>query len=143
MECVYILIEADSHMNCYNAAEAACAKGHLGIVQLLVEHQPHIIDMASSRRTPCLLHAAILASGRLRKLDVLSFLLEKGVSPNTHPPDSACALATALLVNGAIAKEMIQLLIKAGADVNKLQPSTSMPCKPICAANHPKTCLSC
>ena len=115
-------------MNCYNATEAACAKGRLHIVKFLVEHQPQIIELASSGGEPCLLRAGILCARR-GKLDVLSFLLEKGLSPNINPPGSACALAVALKQEDAFAfnrLEVIRMLLKAGADVNKLVENPSL-----------------
>jgi len=119
-ECVSILLEAEPQINCYNATEAACAKGHLPIVKFLVEHQPQIIELASSGVDPCLLQAAIHYSTQ-GKLDVLSFLLAKGVSPNTHPPGSACPLASVLREGGKTHQlQMITLLLKAGASVNDL-----------------------
>jgi len=129
MECVQILLAVEPQMNCYYATEAACSNGHHGIVQLLVEHQPQIIELASVGADPCLLQAAIKGSAQQDKEDVLSFLLEKGVSPNVHPPGSACALATALLQEGAVHFDrlgVIQKLIKAGADVNKLEENPSL-----------------
>jgi len=131
--CVRILLAADPQINCYRAAEAACNKGYLPIVKLLVEHQPQIIEVASSGETPCLLQCA-----RLGNDDVLSFLLEKGVNPNTHPPGSACALATALLQGDSFGCNfdrlgVIQKLICAGADVNELVENPSLQSFLLCA----------
>jgi len=119
-------------MNCYKAIEGACSRGHLSVIKLLVEHQPQIIELASSGASPCLLHAAILCARR-GKLDVLSFLLEKGVDPNAHPPESACPLATALKEDERVAYDryrVLEILLKAGADVNnslKLRSSNLLP----------------
>jgi len=128
MECVRILLEAAPQLDCYkNAAETACTRGNLALVQLLVEHQPRIIELASSGVHPCLLHAAI-ASARRGKEDVLSFLLEKGVNPNSYPLGSACPLAGTFLQIDAVPcnrLELIQKLLKAGADVNKLVENPS------------------
>jgi len=118
-------------MNCYYATEIACNKGYLPIIKMLVEFQPQIIEQASSGASPCLLQAAIWCAARFGNEDVLSFLLEKGVSPNTHPPGSACPLATALLQGDSFGCNfdrlgVIQKLIRAGADVNKLVENPSL-----------------
>jgi len=122
MACVLILLEADPEMNCYKATDVACKNGHFSIVKLLVEHQPQIIGLASSGASPCLLGAAAYGAVSHQQLEMLSFLLEKGVNPNAHPSGSSCPLAMALImpVSAASLLGVIQLLIRAGADVNKL-----------------------
>jgi len=143
MKCVRILLEVDPQMNCYNAADAACSKGHLDIIKFLVEHQPQIILAASSGTAERGLLQAAIKCDKKAKLAVLSYLLEKGLSPNMlHPPDYACPLALVLSQEGtglfnwlssAWTLDVVNLLLRAGADVSKLVEFPSKTSPSFCA----------
>ena len=144
MECVRILLEVDPQMNCYNAADAACTQGHLDIIKLLVEHQPQIIDLAASGTAERGLLQAAIECDKPEKLPVLSYLLDKGLSPNMlHPPDYTCPLGLVLSQEGTCLQnwlscavwtlDVVKLLLKAGADVSKLVEFPSKASPSFCA----------
>jgi len=126
LESIQLILEAYPNLNCSPAASLACERGCLPILGFLLDHQPQILEdqeEAIGGQTP-LLVTAIYGY----RIDVLEFLLAKGISPNTNPPNHQCPLGAALSLRRDV-PTILQMLLKAGADVNKLMefPSSQYP----------------
>ncbi|KAL2842090.1 ankyrin repeat-containing domain protein [Aspergillus pseudodeflectus] len=100
---------SDSISGC--ALQRASAGGHMGVVELLLAHGANV-DLHDG-----LLHCPLLAAAGTRKYDIVRFLLAHGADPNPGPDAPATPLEE-VLQSAPVSMEMVQLLVRAGANVN-------------------------
>jgi ankyrin repeat protein len=93
------------------ALQGASARGHMEVVELLLAHGANVNLYGG------LLHSPLLAAASTWRYDIVRLLLAKGADPNPGPDAPATPLEE-VLQSGPISMEMVQLLVRAGANVN-------------------------
>ena len=99
----------------------ASGKGHIEIVEFLLNHGADTESEIFDRETPLMLAARFAVNG---KYETMKTLLEHGAKVNHKDKHGRAALQDAAMYSG---KEVINLLISYGADVNARDEHQSTP----------------